>query len=225
MRHRDEIFRKIPGHENYSVSNYGRFKKGRKLINVKYDSQHEYKTVSIDGKRYRAHRIVAMVFCENDDPENKTVVDHINNNKIDNRAENLRWCTVKENTQYAIKDGLRGAGRRGWIVAVELDTMEGRLFKSQKDAGIELGIDPKNVSAVVNGKRKKASGYTFFRLAEINGAIWERDNSGAHGRTKNGSFAHETYNGVTIQLRDERKNFESPAKLREFCRDYLKKYY
>lgn len=44
------------------------------------------------------HRIVAKCFVPNDDPE-KTMVDHINGNRIDYRIENLRWATPSENSR------------------------------------------------------------------------------------------------------------------------------
>ena len=59
------------------------------------------------NKKFMVHRLVAMAFVVNDDPEHFTQVDHINCNRVDNRAINLRWVTPKENTYHAIELGNR----------------------------------------------------------------------------------------------------------------------
>ena len=50
-----------------------------------------------NNTKYRAHRIIAEHFIENDDPENKTEVDHIDHDKTNNRIENLRWVSRLQN--------------------------------------------------------------------------------------------------------------------------------
>jgi len=58
-----------------------------------------------DDKRtyYSIHRLMALTFLDN--PNNYPQVNHINCIKTDNRIENLEWCTVKQNSEHAIKNG------------------------------------------------------------------------------------------------------------------------
>ena len=58
-----------------------------------------YIRVNLNQKPYDKHRIIALQFIPNDDPEHKTVVDHRNTIRCDNRIENLRWVTYSENSR------------------------------------------------------------------------------------------------------------------------------
>lgn len=97
--------------EEYEVSNLGRIRR-TKNNRTKYLKpevlKKGYLRVSIweNGvrKRILVHRLVAQMFIPNKD-KTKTQIDHINNNTSDNRVENLRWVTPKENIQHSIEQG------------------------------------------------------------------------------------------------------------------------
>ena len=51
------------------------------------------------GKTIYIHRLVAQAFIKNDD-ETKTLINHRNECKSDNRVSNLEWCDYRYNLTY-----------------------------------------------------------------------------------------------------------------------------
>lgn len=92
---------------NYLVSSLGSVKniKTGKTLKGTY-GRNEYHSVqlSINGKprSFMTHRLVAFAFCPN--PNNYLIVDHIDRNKHNNIATNLRWVTDSMNVRNAIID-------------------------------------------------------------------------------------------------------------------------
>lgn len=114
-----EKWKPIPEYEGlYEVSNIGNVRSligwnGREYYTrVKMlkqtNSTTGYKKVELTKKgvkkSIKTHRLVAMAFIEN--KEKKPFVNHIDGNRLNNKVENLEWCTQKENVQHAIRTGL-----------------------------------------------------------------------------------------------------------------------
>lgn len=97
-----EIWKDITGYEGrYQVSNMGRVKSINPKLGVcilKPKKCCGYLTVELRQHRHWIHRLVAEAFVPN--PDNKPQVNHINEDKLDNRAENLNWMTAKENCNW-----------------------------------------------------------------------------------------------------------------------------
>lgn len=101
-----EIWKEIKGYEGlYEVSSEGRVKSlGRKPGIMKPGLSRGYLKIGLvkDGIKsmFRIHRLVAGAFIPN--PDDKPEVDHIDGDRKNNRVENLRWMTHKENNNNPV---------------------------------------------------------------------------------------------------------------------------
>lgn len=122
-----ERWSKIPGFSDYEISDFGKirskdrikaYRSGRKMnlsgkekLLRKHPANGFLMTDLIDDKGKRRtvypHKMVAVVFVENDKPRKKKVVIHIDGNTENNVFENLKWATVSESIQRGFDLGTR----------------------------------------------------------------------------------------------------------------------
>ena len=159
----EEIFKVVPEFENYEVSNTGIIRKVDTKYVLSERKDREYRTVHMQmdgGKRYDkfVHKIVAQTFIPN--PDNKTMVDHINNDKTDNRVENLRWASVSENNR---NHSMRKDNKSGIIGVYKRGNKWGAQFVDKNGVKIYVGsFDTKEEAFLAREKKLSESGVVEY---------------------------------------------------------------
>ena len=103
-----EVWKDIEGYEGlYQISNFGKVFsfKSNKILKP-FNDKKGYLKIELrkENRRkiYFLHRLVAMCFIEN--KNNLPYVNHKDENKHNNRVENLEWCTCKYNNNYGTRN-------------------------------------------------------------------------------------------------------------------------
>ena len=176
----EEIWKDIKGYEGlYQVSNLGRVKNIKRnkvlkplerkggYVNVNlYDRNLKMKTLTI-------HKLVALAFIEN--ISNYPCINHKDENKKNNRVDNLEWCTSLYNNTYGtrlertsetMKKTLK---KRPELIKKRpvICITTGERFESAKLAGKKYNLFPNNITNVCRGNIYHIKGYRF-KYAEVN---------------------------------------------------------
>lgn len=175
-----EIWKDSPVYpEQYMISDVGRVKNKTTghILKVKYDRWgYLYYTLYLKRKNQtiKAHRLVALAFLSN--PENKPTIDHINGIKDDNRVENLRWATYKEQMQNPNTIKKRqgrmkrtniypfwkfSTRRREKRVAITYNDGSYKEYNSITELCESENMHINRVSEIIHGKRKQPIGKTI----------------------------------------------------------------
>ena len=169
-----EIWKDIEGYEGlYKVSNFGnvlslRHKKPKLL--KPYNNGKGYLLVDLRNnnkprKTISVHRIVAQAFLPN--PNNYPVINHKDENPLNNNVNNLEFCTIYYNTHYGTaidRMSKKLINRKDLSKPVlQFDKNKNLLneYPSMNDAARNTGITVANISSVCKGKRKTAGGYVW----------------------------------------------------------------
>jgi len=141
------------------------FKKGVQLKLYLCRSGYYRVSTQVNGKHLSIYPHVEVCKSFHGIGEDGKVVDHINENKLDNTPQNLRWVSRQENgVKHSAKLADRSAAFTGTVVAIDLISGEEvARFNGNKEMA-DLGFDFRNVSAVLKGKRRSHRGCIFKKL-------------------------------------------------------------
>lgn len=140
---KEEIWRPIEGFGGaYEVSNIGRVRN----VNGKILSTREVRggylrvSLSFKGKTYQrsVHRLVAYAFIPN--PNGHPQINHKDEDKKNNVADNLEWCTAKYNSNYGTRlERLKGRLKKP-IAQYDLDGNLIAIHPSLREAADAIGV-------------------------------------------------------------------------------------
>ena len=126
----EESWKDISGYEGkYQISTHGRVRSLTRFVSTKGNSVRrvkgrilktfmdsgDYKRIPLLAtkrtyKKFLIHRLVSLAFLR--PVPNKNIVNHIDGNKLNNHYSNLEWCSLQENMDHAVKNGLIRSGER-----------------------------------------------------------------------------------------------------------------
>ena len=197
-----EVWKDIKGYEGvYQVSNQGRVRsldrlnsagkrmKGSIRRQSKNSNGYLYVNLCLNGKSFNCsvHRLVAITFIPN--PDNKYTVNHKNENKEDNRVENLEWMSLQENLRYGTHDIRMAQTRKGRMCGPKhpnfgkrgknANTHKGRVigigkynsddvvvFDTAADAARILKVSSGQICESIHNNNKSCGGYYWRRVNE-----------------------------------------------------------
>lgn len=175
----EEEWKDIEGYEGYyKVSNLGRIKSlprfrgnGNKGYCVKEKIRSAGKDkdgylqvdLFLDKKRkmHKVHRLVAKAFIPN--PDNLPSVNHKDEDKSNNVASNLEWCTQQYNINYGNANKKRSVSCSFKVVQFTMDGVKVAEYNSGREAAKAVGAQPADISRSVTGIKPSCKGFIWRR--------------------------------------------------------------
>lgn len=144
--------------DGYKVSNYGRVLflakttiRGRKYDKILSTSKKDngYYTVSINGNNEYVHRLVAKAFIDN--PNNLNEINHKDEDKSNNRVDNLEWCTKSYNVSYSKS------------IKIKIYNGTETIYNFVSEAAIKNNVSASAIYNCLYGKSKTCGGYEWIK--------------------------------------------------------------
>lgn len=169
-----EIWKDIPKFPDYQISNFGRLKSKERInaygrtitekiikpcLNTEYG--YFYESLASDGTRKNVliHRLVAEAFIPN--PNRFPIVNHKDENKLNNKVSNLEWCDYSYNFKYSFEKHKERYCRQ--VAKLDDNGNIIKVYKSIKEAGDENGLkNPYSISSCCRGRIKTSGGFRWI---------------------------------------------------------------
>ena len=158
----EEVWKDISGYEGYyQISNLGRVKSKRKILKP---IKGEYLKVGLskNGKHnvQYVHRLVAELFVEN--INKKPQVNHKDENKYNNHANNLEWVTHKENMNYGTKQDRESIVKTKYhILQYDKNMVFIKEWYNTREIEKNTCYKKANIQSCCRGKQKYAYNYVW----------------------------------------------------------------
>lgn len=167
----EEIWKNIEEFDGYQISNFGNVKSFRyrnknnpKILKKIIDKDGYYVINLYRNKKCiqkRIHILVANAFISN--LKKLPQVNHKDENKLNNKVDNLEWCTAKYNCNY----GTRNQRISKKINQYDLEENYVKTWDSIIDVEKKLNIFHSRIIECCQGKRKSIGGYKWRYYNEI----------------------------------------------------------
>ena len=169
-----ERWENIPSFDGYQISDYGRLRCCRdnrgnltdtyRIVRPSVDKDGYFRVTmtTYEKPRKSYHKLVNRLVAEafiGPSPEPNMVVDHIDDNKQNNKATNLQWTTAPKNSTLAAMAGLY---RTRPVIIIET----GEKFDSIRECAKAIDADPADINHYFSGKIKHVKGFHFEYLTD-----------------------------------------------------------
>ncbi len=152
---------------NYEINKLGQIRniKTKKILKNSIHDGYYKVNITSKKKKYkrRVHRLLAHVYIAKENNE-YNVVNHIDENKLNNDLNNLEWTTHKLNTQHSLAIKVKQINKK----TNELIKIHNSIRDAYRALGKKCG---KNIPLVCTGKQKSAFGYKWLFCKNETSAI------------------------------------------------------
>ena len=172
----EEIWKDVPGYEGrYEVSNFGNVRSmcynhtGQTNVLKPRKNRTGYLQVNLykDGqkKTFKVHRLVAKAFVPN--PLNLPQINHINECKLNNRADNLEWCDCRYNQNYGTRNDRIAKAQSRPVIQFDKSGDIVKEWPSLMEVERQTGWYSGHISRCCHGKLKTAYNHIWRYSSEM----------------------------------------------------------